>query len=118
MVVDYDGKGGGEVLFSVETLVTYEQEFGRDMIQDIIGRVALRDDEEGTTLLDFRDTNWTAVTRALWAGLKTADPRVPSFSAWSKGVSGIDLYSLSNQVVTAVAESFFRAPATAAGQEA
>ena len=79
MVIDYDGKGGCECTFSIATLVAYEQEFGRDMIQDVLGRVAVRD-EDGTTVVDFRDTNWTATTRALWAAIKTANPKTQHYS--------------------------------------
>ena len=116
MVIDYDGKGGGECVFSLKTLVIYEQEFGRDLIQDVIGRVSVRDDEEGTTLLDLRDTNWTATVRALWAALKTADPALPHFSDWLLRVGDVNLYEINNDVVEGVRLGFFRTR-TEAGEE-
>lgn len=113
MLLDY-GCGEKELVYSVETLLVYEQEFGgADMIKDLFGRVVVRsnhaDDGDVVLALDYRDTNWTAALKALWAGEKTADPATPSFKEWSRKVGDVNLYKVTNAVVPEVQARFFRA---------
>lgn len=134
--VDY-GQGEKEIIVSVKSLMLYEQEFGgRDMIKDVYGRVSLRksdvkalekldtveeaeefvetgDSDEILMELDYRNTNWTALIRALWACLKTADDSLPPFKEWEQGVGDIDLFSVSNQIVPELNRKFFRAGVSA-----
>lgn len=118
MKLDY-GSGERELVYSVETLLIYEQEFGgADMIKDLFGRVVVRskaDQGDDVILaLDYRDTNWTAALKALWAGEKTADPDTPPFREWSRKVGDVNLYKVTNAVVPEVQARFFRAGDTAA----
>lgn len=137
--VDY-GQGEKEIIVSVKSLMLYEQEFGgRDMIKDVYGRVSVRksdvkalekldaankveeaeefvetgDSDEILMELDYRNTNWTALIRALWACLKTADDSLPPFKEWEQGVGDIDLFAVSNQIVPELNRKFFRAGVSA-----
>lgn len=114
MKIDY-GNGEVEALLSVFTLTVYEQEFKADLIQDLFGRAVLREekDEEGVLFaIDYRDVNWTALTRVLWAALKAADDSLPSFKEWSKGVGSIDLNAVHRAIVPEAMRQFFRAGAS------
>lgn len=111
MKLDY-GYGEVEALLSVYTLSIYEQEFKADLIQDLFGRAVLReekDEEDVIFAIDYRDTNWTALTRVLWASLKAADDSLPSFKEWSKGVGSIDLNAAHRAIVPEAMRQFFRA---------
>lgn len=93
------------------TPVLYEQEFGKDMIADVFGRVAFREDDmlqDGEiAVMDFRDTNWTASIRALWACMKTADDSVEPFNKWIKKQDGIDLEAVQEYISTELVVKFF-----------
>ena len=131
MKVDY-GAGEKELLFSGWTLVLYEQQFGGDLIQDLFGKVEVRKSDVETALRnvgvdeglqdapeapdedpvlftsDYTQTNWTAVLKALWAGLKTADDALPGFAQWSRGLGAIDLGRLQKEIVPEAMRMFFR----------
>lgn len=127
MKVDY-GAGGKELLFSGWTLVLYEQQFGGDLIQDLFGKVEVRKSDVETALRnvgveeaperedddpvlftsDYTQTNWTAVLKALWAGLKTADDALPGFTQWSRELGAIDLGRLQKEIVPEAMRMFFR----------
>lgn len=127
MKVDY-GAGEKELLFSGWTLVLYEQQFGGDLIQDLFGKVEVRKSDVETALRnvgveeaperedddpvlftsDYTQTNWTAVLKALWAGLKTADDALPGFTQWSRGLGAIDLGRLQKEIVPEAMRMFFR----------
>lgn len=114
MRLDY-GHGEVDALLSVFTLSIYEQEFHADLIQDLFGRAVLRkenDEEDVIFAVDYRDTNWTALTRVLWAALKAADDTLPSFKEWSKAVDAIDLNAVHRAIVPEAMRQFFRAGAS------
>lgn len=111
------GLGKVEVIASVETLAIYEQEFdGRDMIQDVFGKIEVSEEEDGI-VLDFTRTNWTALARALWACERTADRTVPSFAEWSKGAEGLNLLTVNRDLGEVIRKGFFRASADAAAEQ-
>ena len=113
MNIDY-GYGEKEIIASVLTLTLYEQEFKSDMLQDLFGRVTLDDTEMGENeiiALDFTRTNWTAVTRCLWACLKTADPALPSFETWASSLDKVNLFNLKEELIPVVMENLFCAGA-------
>lgn len=104
---------GKDVIFSTYTLMLYEQEFGgADLIQDLYKKVVVREDtkEEGVICeLDFRSVNWTALSRTLWAGLKTANDDVPSYKEWAKSIKEVNMLELNNEIIPLVERAFFRA---------
>lgn len=115
MVIDY-GSGEVEVLVTPWTLVIYEQEFQSDMVQDVLGKVVVRNEEseEGAiTVFDYRDVNWTSYIKALWACMKAADDSLPCFKQWSKGIDGINILDVSQQLTPAIEEGLFRSGGTA-----
>jgi hypothetical protein len=106
------GDDEAEAIFGVGTLAAYEEEFGRDLIQDLFGKVRVEDpDKQGDDVLytiDYTQTNWTALLRATWAGVSVADPATPPFKEWAKGIGEINLNELMNQVVPVCIRQFFR----------
>lgn len=109
MRIDY-GKGEVEAIMSVETLMVYEQEFDSDLIRDFLGLQDVSDDEaEGGESLDFRQVNWTALVRVLWASIKVADPDTPSFKEWCRGLGDINLLKVNAALGAEVVRKFFRA---------
>lgn len=125
--LDFDGSGEKEILATAYTTVLYEQEFKRDIIKDVFGRIdlksaALNFDEDGNpTALDYTLDDWNAELRALWALLKTASEvairngekreRVPGFAEWVLGVGAVDFTAISGAVVEECQRGFFRAGA-------
>lgn len=100
-----------EVIFSVYTLMIYEQEFNADLIQDLYKKVVIRNDEKEDGViaeLDFRNVNWTALSRVLWAGLKTANDSLPSYKDWSKTITDVNFLELNNEIIPLVERAFFR----------
>ena len=106
-----------EAIFSLETLVLYEEEFGRDLIQDVMGKATLDPKKEaeeqanaqnGIITIDYTQTNWTGCIRALWAGMKIADPSIPRFKAWVANSHKIDVAYVSSAIVPEVIDKFFR----------
>ena len=115
MVIDY-GSGDVEVLVSPWSLVIYEQEFHSDMIQDVLGKVVVRneDDEDGAiAVFDYRDVNWTSYVKALWACMKAADDSVPSFRKWSEANKTINIMKISNALTPALEDGLFHSGGTA-----
>lgn len=102
------------------TPVLYEQEFGKDMIADVFGRIALREDDapqDGEiAVLNFKDTNWTASIRAFWACLKTADDSVLPFNQWVRQQDGLDLDAIQEYIATELVVKFFPARVAQAEQ--
>lgn len=102
---------GVEAEFSVLTLAIYEQEFdGADLMQDVLGKTVLSDED---AVLDFTATNWTKITQAAWAAIKTADDKLPSYRTWARAQSGLDVSALANAVQGEVFERFFPSIAAA-----
>lgn len=120
MLIDF-GQGEKEVVISCWTAVLYEQEFKSDMLQDVLGKSVIRqsdfDAKDGDVIveLDFTRTQWTALLRVLWAGLKTVDDSIPSFASWAKTCGEVDMMALTRTLSPAISEQFFRAGA--AGSE-
>lgn len=104
---------------SFYTAWLYESEFQKDMISDFYGVQELdpmAGAEDGTFKVDFTKANWNAAIRVLWAAIKTADETVPPFHQWMRRTSGIDTWTLRQQIDEAIADCFFRAEI--AGEEA
>ncbi len=107
MKVDF-GNGEVEVIYNFYTLYLYEQEFNSDLIKDVFGEVR---DETGSdgVLFDFKSVNWTAVTKALWAGAKCANPNLPHYAEWAKGIGGgIEFMQLAETVIAEINKELFR----------
>ena len=122
---DYDDSGKErEVVFSAYTLMVYEQEFKKGLIEDVYGRIAVPNKNVGETLIaDYTIDNWQAYVRALWAGLKAAsdlaiaDRRatemVPPYSEWCMKVPSLNLADLSKFVLDGCNRGLFRPRAAA-----
>ena len=127
--IDYDGCGEREIVATAYTLLIYEQEFKRDMIKDVFGRIDLRkaalnyDKDGNPVVMDYTMDDWNAELRALWALLRTAQElatrkgekrdAVPSFQKWVMDTGAIDMQLVSNAVVEECQRGFFRAGAAA-----
>lgn len=115
MVIDY-GYGEREFCISAAAAMEYEQQFGRDIVQDLFGRVevtaeqladALGEGDGEVLTMDFTQTNWTACIRALWAGERAVDARTPGFDEWCRERPRPDLNAVSNAVLMDATEAFF-----------
>lgn len=110
MIIDY-GRGPEECRVGLKAMSAYEQEFGRDIIQDLFGRVVVRgpeEEDEGVVVaVDYRDTNWTALVRVLWASLRAADESVPPYPVWADGIDSLDLNAVSDAIVPEAIRAFF-----------
>ena len=127
--IDYDGTGEKEILATAYTTVLYEQEFKRDIIKDVFGRIDLQRasanfDADGNTIaIDYTLDDWNAELRALWALLKTAyevarkngedRPPVGSFASWVMEVGAGDFEAISEAVFEECQRGFFRSGAAA-----
>lgn len=114
MRIDY-GQGEQEAVLSIHTMMLYEQEFGRDIIQDLFGKAKVRKDEEEEDVLfsvDYRDTNWTSAVRVLWAALKTADDSLPPFSEWERSLGAVNLHVVAHALMQEALRQFFRTGAS------
>lgn len=109
MLIDF-GCGEVEATPCVKTLVIYEQEFGSDMVQDLFGRETVRrtDDSDVLFAFDYRDFEWTAALKALWASVKTADPSTPPFRAWADSLGDVDLMEVVARFIPEVRARLFR----------
>ena len=109
--VEIDGKKvKAEISFYTAQL--YESEFGRDIVKDIFGVV-----DGGSPVsvqngviakIDFTKIEWLAVTRALWAAVKTADENVGSYNSWMRANSGINLWEAREVITAELTDCFFR----------
>lgn len=113
-----EGEATAEVTFYTAQL--YETEFGTDMLADIFGEMkmtdedAVRSDESGALVsVDFTRVRWLVQLRALWAAVKTHDPRTPGFKKWASEHKGINMWSAIGSMNGEVNDCFFRAAATA-----
>lgn len=98
---------------SFHTALLYEMEFGGNIISDLFGKQVLEaPPEDGTVVIDFTNTNWSAVMKVLWAAMKTADENTPTYSAWMKSARGINLWEVSEVLSVEVADCFFRSEDT------
>lgn len=92
---------------SAYTFVVYEQEFGSDMLSDVLGKVEV--DSDDNAIVDFTKTDWGHLTKAVWAMCKTANESIPNYKAWAKEAKGLRLFELNAQVGDAIADAFFLA---------
>lgn len=110
-----------EATMGAGTLVAYEEEFGRDLIQDLFGKVTVDDagdngsgkDDDGSAgvlfTIDYTQTQWTALLRVAWTAIRTADPSsVPGFREWTASLGELNLNALSEQLVPVAIRQFFR----------
>ena len=114
--IDIDGKEyNAKVTFYTAQL--YELEFRSDMIQDLFGvqtaettvDVAGEGDEARIVKIDFTKVSWSAVTKVLWAAIKTANDATPSYTEWMKTTSGVNLWLVQDLLGDEVSDCFFRA---------
>ena len=109
-------KGPFEARYNFYTLYLYEQEFdGHDLIKDVYGDGEVIATDNGMAL-NLAAVNWTAITKALWAGAKCANPRLPRFSDWAQESSGIDLFNVAGDVVAEINKELFRFGVAAASE--
>lgn len=130
MLFDYDNSGiERELVASAHTLMVYEQNFKRGMIEDVFGRISVEGHDEDVTedgylrVLDFTIDHWGAYVKALWAMLKSgadlarAEGRpytpVPNFEDWSIKVTNLNMSDVSRVVVQECQRGFFRTGAAA-----
>lgn len=108
MLVESDN-GAFEVKYNFYTLYLYEQEFGSDLIRDLYGGASLNiGNDDGEVEVGFNSVNWTAVTKALWAGAKCANPSTPRFKDWATDSNGLDLFAIAGSVLEEINGSLFR----------
>lgn len=132
--IDYENNGiEREYEATTYTLVVYEQEFKRDLIKDVYGRIDTRKaarnfDENGNVVsMDFTIDDWYSELRAFWAMLKTSEAickrehrpclPVPSFVEWCLTTRSIDLGQISSVVFNECQRGLFRAGAAASEEE-
>ena len=113
--IDYENNGTEhEYEASTYTLVIYEQEFKKDLIKDVFGRIDIRNaaqnfDEDGNMVaMDYTIDNWMGELRAFWAMLKTSAEiarsegrpydSVPPFVQWTLKTRSIDMGQISQAV--------------------
>lgn len=126
--VDYEHNGiEREYEATTYTLVIYEQEFKKDLIKDVFGRIDLSAasrnvDSEGNIIAwDYTIDNWNAELRAFWAMLKTSEAiarrekrpilAVPPFAEWSLTTRSINMGEISQLVFDECQRGLFRAGA-------
>lgn len=126
---DYDGSGTErDVMFSAYTLIVYEQEFKKGLIEDVYGRITVPSTDEGETLVaDYTIDNWQAYVKALWAGLKAASDLadadrvkhepVPPYREWCMRVPSLDFGDLSRFVLDCCNKGLFRARTVASEED-
>ena len=99
--------GAFEARFNFYTLYLYELEFGTDMIKDVFRESTVAEGANGASLV-FEAVNWTAIAKAIWAGAKCADKRLPRFEDWASQDNGIDLFTAAGEVVAEINKELFR----------
>lgn len=130
MLFDYDNSGiERELVASAHTLMVYEQNFKRGMIEDVFGRISVEGHDEDVTddgylrVLDFTIDHWGAYVRALWAMLKSgadlarAEGRqyvpIQNFEDWSIKATNLNMSDVSRVVIQECQRGFFRTGAAA-----
>lgn len=126
--VDYENNGvEREYEATTYTLVVYEQEFGKDLIKDVFGRIDVRkaienfDSEGNMVVMDYTVDNWNAELRAFWAMLKTSEAickrenrpclAIPSYPQWCLETRSIDMSQISQLVFEECQRGLFRSGA-------
>ena len=111
------------------TLMVYEQEFKRDLIKDVFGKIDISGsaenfDEDGNArYIDYTVDNWSAYPKALWAMLKTSEAiarsegrmaeAVPTYGQWSIRARDVNLSELSEAVIDECNRGLFHTGAAA-----
>ena len=129
----FDQSGEHEAYCTAWTLVIYEQQFHKDMIQDVFGRIDMSKtryelDSSGDVLaVDYTNDNWTKNIQALWAMLRTASEigfmngdvaenhRIPDYEQWVKTAGAIDSDEIATFVIAEMQSGFFRSAAPDSG---
>lgn len=128
--IDYENDGTEhEYEATTYTLMLYEQEFKRDLIKDVFGRIDIRNaaknfDEDGNMVaMDYTIDNWMAELRAFWAMLRTSyeiarsegrvAAQVPPFVQWCLKTRSIDMGQVSQAVWDECQRGLFRSGAAA-----
>ena len=106
LVVD-SANGKFEAKYNFYTLYLYELEFGSDLIKDVYGDGSVIATDDGLSF-NIAAINWTAITKALWAGAKCANPRMPRYSEWAAQDNGIDLFDVAGEVIAEINQELFR----------
>ena len=100
---------------SFYTAYLYEAEFRSDLIKDLFGTQDFEPEFEADggrlVRVDFTKTNWTAMTKVLWAAVKTANPSAKGYVEWVKGAKGANLWLVGELLSAEVADCFFRSEA-------
>lgn len=103
---------------SFYTAQLYEAEFKADLIKDFYGKqdvseppIGLDGKGERVVSIDFTRVDWLALTRVMWAAIKTADAKAPGYAAWMRSVKGVNLWDFQREVDAEIADCFFRAEA-------
>ena len=126
--IDYENNGTEhEYEASTYTLVIYEQEFKKDLIKDVFGRIDIRnaaknfDDDGNMIAMDYTIDNWMGELRPFWAMLKTSAEiapsegrqydNVPPFVQWCVKTRSIDTGQISQAVFDECQRGFFRSGA-------
>lgn len=98
---------------SFYTAQLYETEFRSDLIKDLFG---VQDDStlvefkgEEVVRIDFTQINWLATMKVLWAAVKTADDKTPSYTKWMKQTQGVNLWEVRELLSDEIVDCFFRA---------
>lgn len=97
---------GKELTPSVYTLAVYEQEFGKDMLQDLFGGMPVYEDGASDMSL-VASVGWLTACRVLWALCRTADDATPSFAVWSRKYTEMNLMHVFTDLLPAVSDAFF-----------
>lgn len=128
--IDYEDNGiEHEYEATTYTLMVYEQEFKKDLIKDVFGRIDTRQaqsnfDEDGNLVAwDYTIENWNAELRAFWAMLRTSyeiarsegrqPAPVPPFVQWCLKTRSIDMGQVSQAVFNECQRGLFRSGAAA-----
>ena len=127
--IDYEHNGTEhEYEATTYTLMVYEQEFKKDLIKDVFGRIDTRAavdnfNESGEMIVaDYTIDNWNAELRAFWSMLKTSEAiarsegrmieTVPPFMQWCLKTRSIDMGEISSTVFDECQRGLFRAGAS------
>ena len=106
LVVD-SANGKFEAKYNFYTLYLYELEFGSDLIKDVYGDGSVIATDDGLSF-NIAAINWTAITKALWAGAKCANPRTPRYTELAAQDNGIDLFDVAGEVIAEINQELFR----------
>lgn len=110
MKLDFGEIGEIEVAINFYSLYVYEQEFNSSLLGDVFGVIKFSNDGEvdSGNELDLRKTNWVAITKALWACVKSANDKTPRYASWAKQVHGLNILQIAADFIPEIKAEFFR----------